>query len=104
MVFTRAIRAGSLLLAVLLCARDAVAQYQVQSWTTENGLPHNIVMSLQQTRDGYIWMATFDGLVRFDGVRFTVFDRSNSPGIRSNRFTSIYEAPDGAIWAGTDGG
>src|SRR5262245_25715505 len=104
MVSTRTIRAGSFLLAVLLCARAAAAQYQVQSWTTENGLPHNIVVSLQQTRDGYIWMATVDGLVRFDGVRFTVFDRSNSPAIRSNRFTSLYEAPNGAIWAGTEGG
>ena len=87
----------------MLCARVSGAQYQVQSWTTDNGLPHNIVGSIQQTRDGYIWMATFDGLVRFDGVRFTVFDRNNSPGIRNNRFTSLYEAADGAIWAGTEG-
>ena len=48
-------------------------------------------------------MATSDGLVRFDGVRFTVFNRGNSPGLRNNRFTSLYEAADGAIWAGTEG-
>jgi ligand-binding sensor domain-containing protein len=102
-VSIRTIRIGSLLLAVLLCARVAAAQYHVESWTTDNGLPHNIVGSLHQTRDGYIWMTTFDGLVRFDGVRFTVFDRSNSPGIRNNRFTCLYEAADGAIWAGTEG-
>jgi signal transduction histidine kinase/ligand-binding sensor domain-containing protein len=100
----RRITAGFVFLAMLLAARLAGAQYQVQSWTTDNGLPHNIVAALQQSRDGYIWMATFNGLVRFDGVRFTVFDRSNSPGIRNNRFLTVYEAADGAIWAGTEGG
>lgn len=96
-------RVGVLLIAVMLCARAAAAQYYVESWTTENGLPHNIIGDLRQTRDGYIWICTFDGLVRFDGVRFTVFNRSNSSGLRNNRFTSLYEAPDGAIWAGTEG-
>jgi signal transduction histidine kinase/ligand-binding sensor domain-containing protein len=87
----------------MLCARVAAAQYYVESWTTENGLPHNIVGDIQQARDGYIWMTTSDGLVRFDGVRFTVFNRGNSSGLRNNRFTSLYEAADGAIWAGTEG-
>jgi signal transduction histidine kinase/ligand-binding sensor domain-containing protein len=91
------------LIAMMFCARVAAAQYYVESWTTENGLPHNIVMAVQQTRDGYIWMATADGLVRFDGVRFTVFNRTNSPSLVNNRFTSLYEAADGAIWAGTEG-
>lgn len=91
------------LIAMMLCARVAAAQHYVESWTTENGLPHNVIGALQQTRDGYIWMATFDGLVRFDGVRFTVFNRNNSPGLLNNRFTSLYEAADGAIWAGTEG-
>src|SRR5688572_4071457 len=99
----RLVRLGSFLITAILCARVAAAQHYVESWTTENGLPHNIVGALQQTRDGYIWIATSDGLVRFDGVRFTVFNRGNSPGLRSNRFTSLYEAADGAIWAGTEG-
>src|SRR5262245_50094256 len=103
MVSFRRIRGGSLLVAVLLCARAASAQYQVQSWTTENGLPHNIVESLQQTRDGYLWMATVDGLVRFDGVRFTGVERGNAPAIRRNRFTSLHEPSNGALWAGTEG-
>jgi signal transduction histidine kinase/ligand-binding sensor domain-containing protein len=102
-VSIRTISLAPLLSALMLCARVAAAQYQVDSWTADNGLPHNIVGPVQQTRDGYIWMATFDGLVRFDGVRFTVFDRNNSSGIRNNRFTSLYEASDGSIWAGTEG-
>jgi ligand-binding sensor domain-containing protein len=104
MVSNRTIQTGFVLMAVSLCARVAAAQYQVQSWTTENGLPQNVVSSIIQTRDGYIWLATNDGLVRFDGLRFTVFDRSNSPGIRNNRFMVLYEAADGAIWAGTENG
>ena len=50
-------------------------QYQIETWTTDNGLPQNTVYSILQTPDGYLWMTTLDGLVRFDGVRFTVFDR-----------------------------
>jgi ligand-binding sensor domain-containing protein len=41
-------------------------------------------------------------LARFDGVRFTVFDKSNTPGISSNRFSALYESADGALWAGTE--
>ncbi len=69
----------------------AVAQYQVDSWTTDNGLPQNIVMDVCQTPDGYLWLATMDGLVRFDGVRFTVFNRSNTPGILGNRYIGFWQ-------------
>lgn len=83
----------------------AVAQYRVETWTTDNGLPQNSVRSIIQTRDGYLWLTTFDGLVRFDGVRFTVFDKSNTRGLSTNRFTALYEDKDGTLWIGTgDGG
>lgn len=49
-------------------------------WTTDNGLPQNSIYSIIQTRDGYIWFTTFGGLVRYDGVRFTVFDKSACRG------------------------
>jgi hypothetical protein len=57
---------------VLLCGlpMDAAAQRLFDSWTTENGLPQNSVNDILQTRDGYLWLATHGGLVRFDGVRF----------------------------------
>jgi ligand-binding sensor domain-containing protein len=79
------------LLAALACAVPAGAQYHVDSWTTSEGLPQNSVQSILQTRDGYLWLTTFDGLVRFDGMRFTVFTRAGTPGIQSNRFTALYE-------------
>ncbi|HJQ70779.1 MAG TPA: two-component regulator propeller domain-containing protein [Blastocatellia bacterium] len=95
----------SLLILLWLLAATVQAQYRFDSWTTDNGLPQNSVRSIIQTRDGYLWMTTFDGLVRFDGVRFKVFNKSNTKGLSTNRFTVLYEDKDGALWAGTgDGG
>lgn len=73
-----------------------------ESWTVANGLPVNSVNALLQSQDGYIWIATFDGLVRFDGVRFTVFNSSNSPELPSNRITDLWETRDGALWLRTE--
>ena len=81
----------------------AIAQYHIDSWTTDNGLPHNAVRDILQTRDGYLWLATADGLVRFDGVRFTTFNRENSPGMSGNRITALFEDHDGELWMGSDG-
>jgi len=46
----------------------ASAQYRIDAWTTENGLPQNVITEIAQTRDGFLWLATFGGLVRFDGA------------------------------------
>jgi ligand-binding sensor domain-containing protein/signal transduction histidine kinase len=98
-------RLAALLSLIWLSAATASAQYRFDSWTTDNGLPQNSVRSIIQTRDGYLWLTTFDGLVRFDGVRFKVFDKSNIRGLSTNRFTCLYEDKDGTLWAGTgDGG
>ena len=69
-------------------------------WTIEDGLPQNTVNAILQTRDGYLWLATFGGLVRFDGVSFTVFDVANAPELASNRMLSLYEDREGALWIG----
>lgn len=100
-------RGCGLLLLALLAAASAAAQdraYRFDQWTTDNGLPQNTVRVIVQTRDGYLWLTTFDGLARFDGVRFTVFDKSNTPAITNNRFTTVYEDKDGTLWAGADQG
>jgi len=78
------------ILAILSRTAPAAAQYRFESWTADRGLPQNIITGLHQASDGYLWIATLDGLARFDGVRFTVFNKANSPGIDSNRFTSLY--------------
>ena len=70
------------LLAIIVTRVDAVSSpYNVNHWTVDDGLPQNAVHSILQTRDGYLWFTTLDGLVRFDGVSFTVFSRSNTKGI-----------------------
>ena len=63
-----------------------------------------LIHAIHQARDGYLWLATSDGLVRFDGVRFTVFNKSNSTGIGSNRLTCLYEDRQGDLWIGTENG
>jgi signal transduction histidine kinase/ligand-binding sensor domain-containing protein len=86
-----------------LSASAAQAQYRIDRWTTNEGLPQNSVTSLMQTRDGYLWMTTNDGLVRFDGVRFTVFNRNNSPEFPTNRLSSLFEDQSGRLWFHTEG-
>ena len=83
---------------------SALAQYRFDHWTADNGLPQNSVRDIVQTRDGYLWLTTFDGLVRFDGVRFTVFNKSNSPGLPGNRFVDLFEDRSGDLWATLDTG
>ncbi len=78
------------------------AQYRIDHWTADDGLPQNSVFGIVQTRDGYLWLATVDGLARFDGARFTIFNKSNSPGIINNRFVSLFEDARGDLWAGTE--
>src|SRR5688572_15732647 len=57
----------------------AMTQYVRTVWQRAEGLPQNTVSDILQTRDGYLWAATQDGLVRFDGARFTVFNTSTDP-------------------------
>jgi signal transduction histidine kinase/ligand-binding sensor domain-containing protein len=78
------------------------AQYRIDQWTADDGLPQNSVFGIVQTQDGYLWLATVDGLARFDGARFTIFNKSNSPGIINNRFVNLFEDGRGDLWAGTE--
>jgi ligand-binding sensor domain-containing protein len=80
------------------------SQHIISSWTVDDGLPQNAVYSILQTRDGYLWFTTLDGLVRFDGMSFTIFSRSNTKGITSNRFNTLCEDATGDLWIGTDDG
>jgi ligand-binding sensor domain-containing protein len=81
-----------------------ISQFSHQNWQTVNGLPQNSVQAVAQTRDGYLWLGTQEGLVRFDGVRFTVYASRNTPQFRSNDVDALLEARDGTLWIGTFGG
>src|SRR5260221_9188730 len=82
----------------------ALTQARLSVWTNESGLPQATINAIVQTTDGYLWMGTEEGLVRFDGVRFVVNDRQNAPALRSPFVSSLYEAAGGTLWIGTYGG
>ena len=75
--------------------------YSVNVWKTEQGLPHNTVEAIVQTRDGYLWLATPAGLARFDGLTFTVFNRRNTPEMASDECRALAEDTEGNLWIGT---
>jgi diguanylate cyclase (GGDEF)-like protein len=82
----------------------AVTQYGHQAWQSEEGLPQNGVTAILGTRDGYLWVGTQEGLARFDGLNFTIFNRSNTEQILDNFVSAVAEGEDGSLWVGTRGG
>lgn len=82
---------------VALDPNKAITDYGFFTWQEE--LPQNSVHRLAQTPDGYLWFSTYEGLVRFDGVRFTVFDTRNTPELKSNSVGPICVGLDGTLWA-----
>ncbi len=84
--------------------RTPLAQYSRQTWQTENGLPQNTVRSVAQTEDGYIWVATREGLARFDGNGFVVFDKQNTPQLKSNDIRDLLPAAKNVLWVSTSAG
>jgi signal transduction histidine kinase/ligand-binding sensor domain-containing protein len=78
--------------------------YTIENWQVEQGLPHVSVVSIAQTPDGYLWLGTFNGLVRFDGARFTVFNEANTPALGSSGVVRLLTDPQGGLWILTDEG
>ncbi|HSU55448.1 MAG TPA: two-component regulator propeller domain-containing protein [Candidatus Dormibacteraeota bacterium] len=89
-------------LGQLVQAAAGTADYMVRGWFAEGeeGLPENKIMSVLQSRDGYLWVGTYNGLARFDGVRFVLFDSSNTRAMRDSSVTTLFEARDGTLWIG----
>lgn len=85
-------------LFVVIFASTAFPQPFFKKWTTEDGMPQNNVINIAQTPDGYLWVATLDGLARFDGVRFKVFNRSNTPEMPNNRIFGMFTDTAGRLW------
>ena len=82
----------------------ALTQYLRAVWQRGQGLPQNTVQAVLQTRDGYLWVGTGDGLVRFDGVRFTTYDSRTQPVLGTDDISSLLEDRQGVLWVGTLGG
>lgn len=77
-------------------------QFVSRTWDRSDGLPQASVTALAQDRHGYLWVGTFGGLARFDGVRFETFRASDNPGLSGNRITSLGEDGEGRLWVGTE--
>jgi signal transduction histidine kinase/ligand-binding sensor domain-containing protein len=99
--------AGALQIMLVLClqpaaplsAADLAGDYLINTWTVEDGLKSSSVTAIAQTFDGYLWVGTYNGLARFDGVEFVVFDPGNTPELRHARVRRLYVDPTGALWA-----
>jgi ligand-binding sensor domain-containing protein/signal transduction histidine kinase len=107
--FRRALLAGAVSLHFLLpgdgFALDQVRdlpQYNCQTWGRPNGLPVNGINAITQTKDGYLWLGTAVGLVRFDGIEFKVLDLGRVPQARSSIVNSLSSAKEGGLWVGLE--
>lgn len=98
---------------LLLCAGGAggldpgrpAGEFARRAWQTDSGLPQNTVHSIAQTADGYVWVATEEGLARFDGLGFKIFDRQNTPALKSNDVRALLAAGKaGDLWVCTAAG
>src|SRR5579871_2566187 len=102
---------GPAIVALLLMANPlralrpvrAVTEYASSTWTQSDGLPADMVRCLAQTSDGFLWVGTDEGLARFDGYEFTVFNKDHT-SLPANSITALAAGQDGSLWIGTSGG
>ncbi len=80
-----------------------LTQFMLDNWTIADGLPTNTLLHLCQTNDGYLWISTYEGLIRFDGLDFKVFNKSNTPAFQSDTFTEMLQDSSGTLWIGSYG-
>jgi PAS domain S-box-containing protein len=78
-----------------------LSHFVVENWTKEDGLPSNSLLNIIQTKDGYIWVSSYDGLIRFDGIDFTIFNNSNTDAFDANGIGAMAEDSKGVLWMTT---
>jgi ligand-binding sensor domain-containing protein/signal transduction histidine kinase len=83
---------------------DFLSGYMTQQWQTSDGLPEQTVQAFAETADGYLWIGTSGGLLRFDGARFTEYSRATTPAFVENSVFCLLAGKDGTLWIGTEGG
>ncbi|HWI58348.1 MAG TPA: two-component regulator propeller domain-containing protein, partial [Bacillota bacterium] len=92
---------GVLVLSLVLGRAAKGADYLMDVWDTEQNLPNSSVTAVAQTPDGYLWVGTYNGLARFDGVRFVTFDPVNTPALGHARIQDFYLDARGTLWINT---
>jgi len=104
--------AGALLLGIVTSARaqttapgldprKSISQYAHDAWTIDEGLPQSSVLTIAQGSDGYLWLGTEAGLVRFDGVTFTTYNTANTPALTDNYINALLMDRADTLWAGS---
>jgi len=81
-----------------------ITQYIFDSWTSQYGLPQISVKKIIQTGDRFVWLGTPEGLLRFDGVRFVLFNEKNTPGLKNSYVNDILEDHRERLWISTNNG
>lgn len=79
-----------------------ISQYNHRIWLKKDGLPQNSAIALAQTPDGFIWVGTFEGLARFDGLSFKTYNPLNTPALEGKSMSSLHVTRDGTLWIGID--
>ncbi len=82
----------------------APSQYVADNWQIPEGLPQTSAQAVARTPDGYLWIGTQEGLARFDGARFVVFDGSSEAAIPNKHISVLYVDRSGRLWVGTRAG
>jgi signal transduction histidine kinase/ligand-binding sensor domain-containing protein len=96
--------AGALIFVLPFASRSAspgTGDYLIDVWTADNGLRSSSVTAIAQTLDGYLWIGTYNGLARFDGVRFVMFDPANTPALQRARVRRLNVDARGTLWINT---
>jgi len=79
-------------------------QFTARTWEVADGLPNNTVQAIAQTSDGYLWVGTHEGLARFDGTHFKIFDKTTTPQLTNWNITALCREKAGALWIGSGAG
>jgi signal transduction histidine kinase/ligand-binding sensor domain-containing protein len=87
--------------ALRVCGSGLSGEYLTDVWTADNGLPDSSITAIAQTPDGYLWVGTYNGLARFDGMRFVTFDPANTPALAHARVRTLSVDDQGTLWINT---
>ena len=86
-------------------AQNFFDNYKVDRYDSKNGMPTDFIMNAYQTKEGFIWMNTYNGYLRFDGKQFVNFNSSNTPLLKTDNNISLFtESEDSTLWLPTGTG
>jgi ligand-binding sensor domain-containing protein len=82
-------------------AQNPFSKFKLEHWDTKKGLSNDLLLFLYQSKEGFLWMGSYAGLTRFDGINFTTFNTQNLPLLSTNNVNEIAESYDSTLWIAT---